>query len=476
MATLDEIYNRIFGGILGTSAETKFSDDVAQALGPPTRPETPITDLSKVSKRPPSSPGAQTGSRAIVRMPSSGEVRRGKTLDQGPPTSPQGAAYGLKPGTPLTIEQMEQLRAKNLEGDTRFKTKLDELPRGTAAMGEFAGATMPNLLRPDFREIDVATRPINPVRAPGEGFNQFEQMEELDANNLALANLMIQDSPYTAPKAALGAGLMDGADQAEYNNQKREQKGLLDSLSEGMGGLLGNDTVQAFLQVLARPEFVAPMGPGQSPVTNFVNAAAADRTARAAQRKAAGESTLEQFKAETDRLKAQQIDPSKLPKLTSEVNKMYDRIESSRRISSIGTKIKQAFVDSPFITGGPGQIAQAFRGMAAAFGIDPGQFKTDDVQKNVAKLKGEVLKSKTFGREASRQELEQILNKILADPGLLTSSTQILDSVDSMMRDAERDIFNTTARMKVFGLPISTDSSPMSMPERYFKRNNQRAN
>lgn len=375
-----------------------------------------------------------------------------------------------------------------------FRDAPDRMREGGFAPLEYADAVYgllnnqqaPTAIDVRPKNVEVGTiPPAQPLMSPNNVVassidpntgREFPAGQELDANNLALANLIIQDSPYTAPKAALGAGLMDGADQAEYNNQKREQKGLLDSLSEGMGGLLGNDTVQAFLQVLARPEFVAPMGPGQSPVTNFVNAAAADRTARAAQRQAAGESTLEQFKADTARLKALQPDPSKLPKLTSEVNKMYDRIESSRRISSIGTKIKQAFVDSPFITGGPGQIAQAFRGMAAAFGIDPGQFKTDDVQKNVAKLKGEVLKSKTFGREASRQELEQILNKILADPGLLTSSTQILDSVDSMMRDAERDIFNTTARMKAFGLPISTDSSPMSMPKRYFKRNNQRAN
>ncbi len=40
--------------------------------------------------------------------------------------------------------------------------------------------------------------------------------------------------------------------------------------------------IGGILRVLARPEFVAPMGPRQSPVTNFINAAAADRTAQAA--------------------------------------------------------------------------------------------------------------------------------------------------------------------------------------------------
>jgi hypothetical protein len=47
----------------------------------------------------------------------------------------------------------------------------------------------------------------------------------------------------------------------------------------------------------------------------------------------------------------------------------------------------------------------------------------------------------------------------------------MLDSVDSMMRDAERDIYNTTARLKAYGLHTSTDENPMSMPEQYFKRN-----
>jgi hypothetical protein len=418
MATLEDLY-RLFR----PSVTTKLDKDVVEALGPPTRPETPLTDLSKVSKRPPSSAGIQTGSPAIVKMPRSGEVRRGKTLDQGPPTSPQGAAYGLKPGTPLTIEQMEQLRAG----------------AAPAAMGEFAGATMPNLLRPDFREIDVATRPINPVRAPGEGFNQFEQMEELDANNLALANLIIQDSPYTAPKAALGAGLMDGADQAEYNNQKREQKGLLDSLSEGMGGLLGNDTVQAFLQVLARPEFVAPMGPGQSPVTNFINAAAADRTARAAQKKAAGEAALEMFKADTDRREALQIDPSKLPKLNSQAVDLTTGIQANKTLINLGNQIKTILTKDIATTGAPGAVGQALESIGAAFGFSPEEgagSSKKEINDYVARMRLHILGTGVFGREANKQELA-LLNSILPESGFWTSREQIRRNIDAAMKSSE---------------------------------------
>jgi hypothetical protein len=307
---------------------------------------------------------------------------------------------------------------------------------------------------------------------------EFPAGQELDADNIAISQLrsIAKEPGAAAANEAKAAGIL-GVDFGAKTAQSQNQKNLLDSASESISGLLGDVDWRGILRVLARPEFVKPMGPGQSPVTNFIEAAAADRTAQATARAAQQAAGLEGFKAETDRLKALMPDYSKMPKLTAEVNKMYDRIESSRRISEIGSKIKAALTANPFsTTGGPGETAKAIRSIAAAFGISPDTFDTDDVQKNIAKLKAEVLKSKTFGREASRQELEQILNRILAEPGLFTTSTQLLDSVDSMMRDAERNIYNTTARMKAFGIFTSTDTNPMSMPERYFKRNNQKAN
>ena len=103
--------------------------------------------------------------------------------------------------------------------------------------------------------------------------------------------------------------------------QSQKSKGLINEASDAISGLLGNVDFKGLFRVLARPEFVAPMGPGQTPVTNFINAAAADTTAQAASRAAQQTAGLEGFKAETDRLKALMPDPSKMPKLTGEVNK-----------------------------------------------------------------------------------------------------------------------------------------------------------
>ena len=362
--------------------------------------------------------------------------------------------------------------------------KLMEQGRGPGAgQTPMATTTLSPELRKKMDTIPVPTlRPPQPLMGPNDKVassidpntgRNFPPGQEINADNIAISQLRSSaKEPGAGAANETTASLLNGLKYGGDLAQSQKQEGLINEASDMISGLLGNVDFKGLFRVLARPEFVAPMGPGQTPLTNFIQAAAADRTAQATSAAAQQTAGLEGFKAETDRLKALMPDPSKMPKLTGEVNKMYDRIESSRRISLVGNKIKAALIKSPFATGGTGEASKAVRAIAAAFGISPGVFTSDDVTKNVAKLKGEVLKSKTFGREASRQELEEILNKILASPSLFTTSDQILDSVDSLMRDAERDLFNTTARLKAYGLHTSTDKNPMSLPTKYFDRNN----
>jgi hypothetical protein len=316
---------------------------------------------------------------------------------------------------------------------------------------------------------------FQPMSVTSDAFVDPEDSQALEA--LKVQNRNLQRAGLISPTDALGRevavssaqAVTLGRDQAEYNNQKREQKGLLDSLSEGMGGLLGNDTVQAFLRVLARPEFVAPMGPGQSPVTNFINAAAADRTARAAQRQATGETALEMYKAKTDRLKAQQTDPSKLPKLTAEVSKLYDQLSSAQSMADIGDKIRVSLDKSFAVTGGPGVAAEGLRAIAAMFGADI-EVEADTVNLRTAELKRMILEGKVFGREANKQELE-ILSKLVQGPGFTTNKTQILNALDALTKQAEKRSFNITNRLQAFGMPTDfTNKRPSSAG---FVRNQQ---
>jgi hypothetical protein len=460
MATLQQLINNILSD--GTSVTVDLPEEVKRDLGQDTDVKTPLTDLAEASK--PRRTSSPTGSRAIVRMPRSGEVRRATVLDQGPPTSPQGAAYELEPGTPLTIEQMAQRRAQNLKGDTRFKTELNELPRGTPAMSEFAGADMPNLLRADFKpagspaqsEFVNATSPMPTAgNLPGSDEN-----EEIFADNTALSLLSDLD-----PRKATGQGLGYGANTAKAQNQE----GLISQASDTISGLLGNVDFKGLFRVLARPEFVAPMGPGQSPLTNFINAAAADRTAQAAARAAQQAAGLEGFKAETDRLKALMPDPSKLPKLTAEANKLYDSMAASENTARLGRQIQESLSKSKMVAGAPGAAAEGFRAVAAMFGFDPGEMEQDEVRRRIASLKKEILQSRAFGREANKQEIE-ILNRLVQDPDLFTSYTQILNSVKSLTESAERRRFNVAARLKAFGLPTEFNATKPEGPG--FTRNN----
>ena len=327
------------------------------------------------------------------------------------------------------------------------------LPAGSPAQSEFIEGPTP--------------LPFPTYYSPGSFINGGE---EIDADNIAIS--MLGSNATDPARAAADAvkrdtllGYKHGGDLA----QSQKQEGLINEASDAISGLLGNVDFKGLFRVLARPEFVAPMGPGQTPLTNFINAAAADRTAQAATRAAQQEAGLEGFKAETDRLKALMPDPSKMPKLTGEVSKLYDQLSSSSRIGEVGSKIKSMLNDSAFITGGAGTVAQGLRGLASVFGVNLGSFKADQVESKIALLKSEILKSKVFGREANKQELTMTLDKMLANPSLLTSPTQILDTVDDMMRRAEQTRYNAAGKLKYFGYRTEGFDKPAAPA---FTRNN----
>jgi len=315
------------------------------------------------------------------------------------------------------------------------------------------------------KNFEVRTVPAQPLMGPndkvassidpntGRNFPPVENIgEEINADNIAISLL---GSNATDPaRAAADAvkrdtllGYKHGGDLA----QSQKQEGLINEASDMISGLLGNVDFKGLFRVLARPEFVAPMGPGQTPLTNFINAAAADRTAQAATRAAQQTAGLEGFKAETDRLKALMPDPSKMPKLTGEVNKLYDQLASSKSMAEIGDKIRVSLDKSVAATGGPGVAAEGLRAVAAMFGANI-EVEIDDINLRTAELKRMILEGKVFGREANKQELE-ILSKLVQGPGFTKNKSQILNALESLTKQAEKRSFNVTNRLQAFGMP-----------------------
>ena len=319
--------------------------------------------------------------------------------------------------------------------------------KNSVGMSEFVNADTP-------LPLPLPVRPSEPVRANTSPLvnNFVNGGSEIDADNIVLSQL---GSNATDPaKAAADAvkrdtllGYKHGGDLA----QSQKQEGLINEASDAISGLLGNVDFKGLFRVLARPEFVAPMGPGQTPVTNFINAAAADTTAQAASRAAQQAAGLEGFKAETDRLKALMPDPSKMPKLTGEVNKLYDQLASSKNMAEIGDKIRVSLDKSVAATGGPGVAAEGLRAVAAMFGANI-EVEIDDINLRTAELKRMILEGKVFGREANKQELE-ILSKLVQGPGFTKNKSQILNALESLTKHAEKRSFNVTNRLKAFGMP-----------------------
>ena len=327
------------------------------------------------------------------------------------------------------------------------------LPAGSPAQSEFIEGPTP--------------LPFPTYYSPGSFINGGE---EIDADNIAIS--MLGSNATDPARAAADAvkrdtllGYKHGGDLA----QSQKQEGLINEASDMISGLLGNVDFKGLFRVLARPEFTAPMGPGQTPVTNFIQAAAADRTAQATSAAAQQAAGLEGFKAETDRLKALMPDFSKMPKLTGEANKLYDSMAAAENTARLGKQIQESLSSSFMVSGSPGAAAEGFRAIAAMFGFDPGEMEQDEVKKRVAALKKEILQSRAFGREANKQELE-ILNKLVQEPDLFTSRTQILNSIKSLTESAERRRFNVAARLKAFGLPTEFNATKPEGPG--FTRNN----
>ncbi len=136
----------------------------------------------------------------------------------------------------------------------------------------------------------------NPSSVPVTTSNDSDALEQ---------DLLISQLRNSAQNPAAGAGIEPkvsalqgvayGGKVAEANNQKS----LLSDTANSISGLLGDFDFKGLLRVLARPEFLAPMPPGVSPIFNFVNAADADRRDRSASsvenRKLAAKEAMDQF-------------------------------------------------------------------------------------------------------------------------------------------------------------------------------------
>lgn len=390
-----------------------------------------------------------TGSRAVTRD------ETGRVQSSFRPDLPQAVRDRLNQGEKILRERSGASPVPKPYPPIQRYDVQPGLSENTPGMSEFVDVYTPFPLplpagSPAQSEFIDTNNPL-PRFAAGN-FSNNTAGEEINADNIAISQLRSSaKEPGAGAANENTASLLNGLKYGGDLAQSQKQEGLINEASDAISGLLGNVDFKGLFRVLARPEFVAPMGPGQTPLTNFVNAAAADRTAQTATRALQQEAGLEGFKAETDRLKALMPDPSKMPKLTGEVNKLYDQLASSKSMAEIGDKIRVSLDKSVAATGGPGVAAEGLRAVAAIFGANI-EVEIDDINLRTAELKRMILEGKVFGREANKQELE-ILSKLVQGPGFTKNKSQILNALESLTKQAEKRSFNVTNRLQAFGMP-----------------------
>lgn len=219
---------------------------------------------------------------------------------------------------------------------------------------------------------------------------------------------------------------------------KGAQAGLLSNLVDGLGNINFKNIAENAIYGAANPT----MG------GNFITEQATGQIMRDAGNL---EAAKEQAKLEVERLK----NAPKPPKPSSEITKLYKSLESGKQSLKTINQMKKIISNSSTVSGGPGVVAETFQGLLGLFGgsLDIPTDKTKFIQKR-ANLALNVFASGVFGREVSKTEIEKILEKILPEPGITATKSELLSSLDQFAKKTSRDMQSATNLItKVYGLP-----------------------
>ena len=357
--------------------------------------------------------------RAQVNAPGRGSAsdQQARNIPSGPPTRPQSTTDILGLVNPT---QFPQLGGEFIRGDNR-----------PPANTEFGG-NQPMPLPTSFREIDVATLPIQSLLSSGEG----SQTGDSESDELNMLN-ELKDVRGKTPekqiidtvKAASVGGLVHGKQTA--NSQKEE--GMLSGLVGGVTTLLGNIDTDRLLRIMTNPALQqGSMGPEANVGQNFIrrlveaNYNVNQEDALAAQ--TGQTNNLAAYKAETARLKELSTTS---PKLSSEIIKLYKQNESYGQslnaIANAKTYINDAY-------GGVGGTAQSLLvGMGRALGVNVQMTANESIKDAGNRVKAAIIGSGMFGRETSSKELK-LLDKLVLQISTLTSKDQVLNSFEQLTK------------------------------------------
>ena len=266
--------------------------------------------------------------------------------------------------------------------------------------------------------------------------------------------------PTPSPDAALKRGLIGG----EAVAQDRSQGNLLSGL---LGDLDYKGMLNQLFKTFQRPEMLTP---GVNALTSFGMAGAGLRQAElvgaaAEQARADKLAGAEQVRADKFAIAginnapgAPEFDKTQTD-LLLDITKGQGALDNLQKALELSLKSK--------LTGAGPQGIQGVSNLLAAFGIDPGVSDIKNYENRVARIKADLSASRIFGREMNRQELK-ILEKLVSDPGIFNTNTQLRNQLRSLTGSLEKTI-GTKRRIIAAQFPNANIREIIEPPKSVFK-------
>ena len=297
--------------------------------------------------------------------------------------------------------------------------------------------------------------------------------QELGRNSTAAADYVTQIG-MERRKEEIQRGLLD-VDQpnglagkaADVGADLARDQNTIGSLSGLLGDLDYKGILNQLVKTFQRPEMLTP---GVNALTSFGMSGAAlnqaEMAGAAAEQermdKLAGAEQVRADKFAIARINnapgAPEFDKTQTD-LLLDITKGQGALDNLQKALELSLKSK--------LTGAGPQGIQGVSNLLAAFGIDPGVSDIKNYENRVARIKADLSASRIFGREMNRQELK-ILEKLVSDPGIFNTNTQLRNQLRSLTGSLEKTI-GTKRRIIAAQFPNANIREIIEPPKSVFK-------
>jgi hypothetical protein len=143
----------------------------------------------------------------------------------------------------------------------------------------------------------------------------------------------------------------------------------------------------------------------------------------------------------------------KLPTLTGEDRKVIDQYYYGVQGTKLITAMKNAMLGT-VSQGGPAAVVSGFSSILSALGLPMPETGAQITQNIADQLKQTMAASGILGRETSRTEFNELLDKLVQNPGFFNSEEKVEAALGRLSRMLEEQVAQAWRIAKQYGIPL----------------------